>query len=385
MDFTCNKDDLNHAVQTVQKAVSSKPNLPILAGIYLSARNNKLELQATDFEIGISCIIDADIETPGQTVLSGRYLQELVKRLPGEKIHFSANKEEKTIKIISHSAEFNLLMLPAEEFPVLNPMNNNNNATDDISGRFFSIKDDIFRDLIKKTIFSCGVEESRPIFTGALLEKHSSEICMAGTNTHRLALRRYIMSEQVENTIPQENPVRLVIPAKILGEIARQLNTELPKDISIHWEKNQICFSFDQVYIISRLIEGNFPDYNRVIPTSFETTALIKKDDFMDAVERSSLMAKDGEYNVIKFSFDQSMITVTSNNPDVGKAYETVSCQMQGAPITIAFNAKYVSDILKNIESENLIFSLNTPISAACIRPDGDDLYTYVITPVRVN
>ena len=382
MKFTCTKDHLNHAVQTVQKAVSSKPNQPILAGIYLAAKNNKLELQATDYEIGISCTIAANIEIPGQVVLSGKYLQELVKRLPGDQVCFMSNLEEKTIKITSASAEFNLLMLPAEEFPVLNPMVAC--SVTDSPCRTLTIKDNIFRDLIKKTIFACGVEESRPLFTGALMEKTATEIRMAGTNTHRLALRRHLIDSPA-NDLVEDTPVRLVIPAKILGEIARQINAEIPTDILICWEKSQISFSFDEVYIISRLLEGNFPDYKRVVPNSFETVVALDTEQFLDAVERVSLMAKDGEYNVIRFHFEKDLVTITSNNPDIGKAYETVACSLQGPPILIAFNAKYVVDILKVIDTKEMKFSLNNPISAASITPIGDDLYTYVITPVRIN
>ncbi|MDF2572089.1 MAG: dnaN 2, partial [Sporomusa sp.] len=131
MKITCAKDQLNHAVQTVQKAVAAKATLPILAGIYISAQNNKLELQATDYEIGISCAIDAQVDIPGQIVLSGRYFQELVKRLPGELVEIASSTEDRTIKITAGASQFNLLSLPAEEFPILKPLfdkTDNNNT-----------------------------------------------------------------------------------------------------------------------------------------------------------------------------------------------------------------------------------------------------------------
>ncbi|HWR44029.1 DNA polymerase III subunit beta [Sporomusa sp.] len=377
MKITCAKDQLNHAVQTVQKAVAAKATLPILSGIYISAQNNKLELQATDYEIGISCAIDAQIDIPGQIVLSGRYFQELVKRLPGDSVEIASSTEDRTIKITAGTSQFNLLSLPAEEFPILKPLFDKSNNENTLV-----IKDNLLRDLIKRTVFACATEESRPIFTGALLESTETDVRMIATNTHRLALKKSILETTNSSS---NNPLKIVIPSKVLNELARLLSSELPVDVNICWEKNRVAFRFEDVYLESRIIEGQYPDYNRVIPPQFGTVASINTALFMDAVERVSLMAKDGEYNVIKFQFNQDEVIITSNNPDIGKAYETVPVTTEGTEITIAFNAKYVTDILKNIGSTELHFSLNTPLSPASIKPVNDDNYTYIITPVRTS
>lgn len=374
MKISCAKDKLQHAVQIVQKAVSSKATLPILSGIYLSAENNKLQLQATDYEIGISCTLDAQIDIPGKIVVSGRYFQELVKRLPGEIVEIAASDEDHTIKITAGSSQFNLLSLPAIEFPVLKPLFDKPNITNS-----FMIKDNILRDLIKKTTFACSAEESRPIFTGALLELTEADVRMVATNTHRLAFKK----STTENM--NGGNLKIIIPSKILNELSRLLTSELPIDVSICWEKSKVAFSFEDVYLESRLIEGQYPDYNRVIPPKFDTKATLNTSLFMDAVERVSLMAKDGEYNVIKFQFTNNEVIITSNNPDIGKAYETIPSQMDGTEIIIAFNAKYVTDILKNIGSTELYFSLNTPLSPASVTPTNDETYTYIITPVRTS
>lgn len=375
MKLTCAKDRLNHAVQTVQKAVAAKGTLPILSGIYLSAENNKLELQATDYEIGICCTIDAEVAIPGKIVLSGRYFQELVKRLPGESVEIASSSEDRTIKITAGTSQFNLLSLPADEFPVLKSLFDKQNGISALT-----IKDNILRDLIKRTVFACATEESRPIFTGALLELTENDVRMVATNTHRLALKKSI----TENTTNNSN-LKIIVPSKVLNELARLLTSELPVDVNICWEKTKVAFKFEDVYLESRLIEGQYPDYNRVIPPEFGTTATINTALFMDAVERVSLMAKDGEYNVIKFQFNPSEVIITSNNPDIGKAYETIPVSTDGTEIAIAFNAKYVTDILKNIGTSELLFSLNTPLSPASIKPSNDENYTYIITPVRTS
>jgi DNA polymerase-3 subunit beta len=367
MKISCAKDLLQHAVQTVQKAVATKTPLPILTGIYLTAIDNKLELQATDYEIGISCTIEAIVEEPGSIVLSGRYFQEMVRKLPGATVEIASEQQDRTIKITSNNSQFNLLSLPAEEFPVLKQLTSSNTVT---------IKDNILRDLIKKTVFACANDESRPIFTGGLLEVKDQNIIMAATNTHRLALKKDIIESPVSD-------LNIIIPAKILSELARVMVSDVPMNVTISWQKNQVAFAFDNVYILSRLIEGQFPDYNKVIPTNFATTVTLHTSSFMDAVERVSLLARDGEYNVIKLLFKNDCVVISSNNPDVGKACETVSSVTNGNELDIAFNAKYVTDVLKNITSEQLIFALNTPLSPASIQPINDSTYTYIITPVR--
>ena len=219
MKIFCSKTLLHHAVQTVQKAVATKTPLPILTGIYLSAANNKLELQATDYDIGISCIIDANVEEPGKVVLSGRYFTELVRRLPGETVEIASSQEDATVKITCNATTFNLLNLPAEEFPVITRMTATPNQ--------LTLKDTVLRDLIKKTIFACATDESRPIFTGALLEVENDTVKMVGTNTHRLALKKDLIP-------PIENAVKMIIPAKILNELARTLSSDVPIDVTIY-------------------------------------------------------------------------------------------------------------------------------------------------------
>jgi len=369
MKISCTKDLLNHAIQTVQKAIATKTPMPILTGIYLSAKGTTLELQATNYEIGISCTIDALIEEPGDIVLSGRYFQEIIRKLPGDNIEIASSLEDRTIKITSNQAQFNLLSLPAEEFPVLNKPT---------SDTILIVKDNILRELIKKTVFACANDESKPIFTGGLLEVDQQDITMAATNTHRIAIKKDHIGHNI-------NTVKMIIPSKILNELVRIMISDIPMDVSIYYQKNQVSFAFENVYIISRLIEGNFPDYNKVIPPNFATTTTIKTNDFMDAVERVSLLARDTDYNIIKLAFKNDCVIITSNNPDIGKACETVAIVLKGNEVDIAFNAKYVTDILKNITSEQLIFSLNSPLSPASIRPTDDVTYNYIITPVRVN
>ncbi len=369
MKLSCIKENLVRAVQIVQKAVSNKPNMPILSGIYINAEKNSMELQATNYEIGIKCKIEAIIEEPGTIMLSGRYFQEVVRKLPGNTIIISTNQTDHTVQITSNTAQFNLLSLPTEEFPILQPIESTTN---------FTIRDNIFRDLIHKTAFACSTDESRPVFTGALLDVNDADVRMVATNTHRLAIKKEFLDHFT-------GTIKIIIPAKILNELARIATSDVPSDIMVNCNQNQISFDFDNIYIKSRLIEGNFPDYNRVIPSSFTTQITINTEEFTDAVERMSLISRIGDYNVINLSFKKDTATISSNNPEIGKAEETVGISLSGNELDISFNAKYITDILKNINSEKIYFSLNTALSPASIRPYDDESYNYIITPVRTN
>lgn len=367
LKFTCTKSELVQAVQIVSKAVSSKPQMPILSGIYLNAYENTLELQATDYEIGITCKIEAQIDEPGTIVLSGRYFQEVVRRLPGENISLEFNRSEQTVRIISDSANFNLLSLPANEFPVIKKLAGNTT---------FTIRDNIFRDLIKKTVFACSADESRPIFTGCLLEVHGSDMIMAATNTHRLSVKREILDDFTGN-------IKIIIPSKILNELLRIMTSEIPTNVTVNCTYNQISFAFDNVYVTSRLIEGQFPDYTRVIPPQFATKIKISTHAFQSAVDRVSLISRSGDYNIIRLDFKNNQVCITSNNPDIGKAEETVDASIEGPELDIAFNAKYVTDVLKCLEGDVFSFSFNQSLSPAAMRPVNDDNFTYIVTPVR--
>ncbi len=369
MKIICDKNLLNFAVQTVQKAVATKTPMPILTGIYITTKNNQVELEATDYEIGITCTIDAQIIENGSIVISGKYLQEMVRRLPGETVNIETNQEDKTILITSGTAQFNLLSLPSEEFPVIQRLKTENKIL---------VKDNILRELIKKTIFACATDESRPIFTGGLMETRANDIRLIATNTHRLAFKK--------NEIAlQSKKLQIIIPSKILQEVAKLLTSDVPIDVEITWTQNQVAFSFDGVYILSRLIEGQFPDYNKVIPNDFSTEITVDKQLFLAAVERVALLSRDGDYNIIKFLFKDESIMITSNNPEIGKACEIIPGNISGKELEIAFNAKYITDILKNLDSDIISISLNTSLSPGCIKPIDDETYIYVITPVRIN
>ena len=371
MKFTCPKNEITKAIQINTKAISNKPQMPILSGIYIHAENNTLSIETTDYDIGIICKITANVQEEGAIVVPGRYFSDVIKTLPGDTIELSSNNEKNTITIKSNTAKFNLLSMSATDFPKIQKLESDNNIT---------IRSNILTDLIRKTSFACSSEMVRPIFTGCLLELNNIELTMAATNTHRLAVKKEIMDN---NDITVSS--KLIIPAKILNDLSSLLNADIPINIDITYSHNQISFTYENIYIVSRLIEGQFPDYTNVIPPSFDTVATIRTHDLQEAIDRVSLISRSNQYNIINLDFTAENLLLSSNNPEIGKAEENISIKLNGQPINISFNAKYILDVLKYIDTDELNFSFNQPTTPASIKSINDDMFIYVVTPVRQN
>lgn len=369
MKFTCQKSDLVRAIQIISKGIASNPQNPILSGVYLETDGQNIELRATDHEIGVITSIPADIEQKGSLIIPGKMLQDVSRFLPGETASFFVDIEkEGVIYIQSGTAKFELHSL-AGEFPSV--------RMNEILLKF-TIKDNILRNIIKKTAFAVADDDKRPIFTGCLFDIRNSEIVMAATNTHHLAVQQV--------TLPDfEGSRRMVIPAKVLLELSRMMTSEIPQDIEVCVSDTRISFSFDDVYIISRLIEGQFPDYNRVVPTDFKTRITINTDAFTRAVERVGLIARHDDYKVMKFEFAGNQVKISASNQNIGYAEEFVPVVIDGSDITISFNCTYLINLLKNLETKEFYFSFNEKLSPASIKEPGNENFVYVITPVRTH
>ena len=355
MIITCNTSELNKAIQTAQKAITSKPSTPIFSCLHLITCNGRLVIQGMDLNMAISCTIDANITEPGEIVVSAKHISELVRKLSAETVTISKNQENKTIKVASGNSEYQLLLMNEDDYP---------------------IADDKIKDLIRKTIFSCSNDEARPLFTGILVESKDDKLTFVGTNTHRLAVK--FISQ------PTQEKLSMIIPSKVLNEISRNLTSDMPQEVKISLLNNQIMVIIDDVIIVSRLIEGKFPDYNKVIPAKFAVKCTVKAKELAGAVERVALFSTDGDYSTVKMSINQGEITITSSSPDVGTGKEVLPCTTEGDALNVAFNAKYILDILKNVDAEEVLLSMNTSLSPVCITAPEEDNYIYIVTPVRV-
>ncbi len=367
MLISCNTSQLNKAIQTVQRAIVSKTNTPIFSGIHILTQNDKLEIQAMNPNMAIACTIDADITEPGDIVVSAKYLSELICKLTEEVLTLNDDKHMNTLRISSGKSEFQMLLMNEEDFPKFPIFN---------AKKSIALEDNIIKNLIKKTKFACSTDEARPLFTGILVEVQNNKITFVATNTHRLAIK----------TLPfnYSEKLSIIIPSKMLEEISRNLTGEVPQQVIISLLDSQIMATIDNVIIVSRLIEGVFPDYKRVIPPKFALTTKINVKELAGAVERVALFSTDGEYSIIKMCIAENEITITSSSPEAGTGREIISCTSEGEGLNVAFNSRYILDILKNMEAEEAILSMNTSLSPVCITCEQEPDYTYIVTPVRV-
>ena len=369
MHITFPKANLQKAINVLQKVSQNKTSSNLPGAIYMTTKNGQVELQGNDFELGIRLTIDGDIKEPGTLVVGSRYFQELIRKLPGDTIELYKPEEGNSLTITSGSSEFNLVTLHPDDFSLVEKIHDQDHVNIDS----FAMKE-----LIDLTNYAAATDEDRPVFTGALLEIKENEVTMVATDTHRMAVKKITIDE------PATTPMRAIIPTKTLAEVSRLLPTDNPAMINIIWNRTQIVFNFESIYIISRLIEGTYPEYEKVIPSQFDSSAVIDRREFAGAVDRVSLLAKDISYNVIRYDWAESNVTLSTQNTEIGMAKEDVAVEFKGTPFTISFNGRYISDILRHSTGDNihLFLKQNGPV---VIRQDNNPNYTYVVTPVRTN
>lgn len=369
MHITFPKANLQKAINVLQKVSQNKTSSNLPGAIYMTTKNGQVELQGNDFELGIRLTIDGDIKEPGTLVVGSRYFQELIRKLPGDTIELYKPEDGNSLTITSGSSEFNLVTLHPDDFSLVEQIHDQDHVNIDS----FAMKE-----LIDLTNYAAATDEDRPVFTGALLEIKENEVTMVATDTHRMAVKKITIDE------PATTPMRAIIPTKTLAEVSRLLPTDNPAMINIIWNRTQIVFNFESIYIISRLIEGTYPEYEKVIPSQFDSSTVIDRREFAGAVDRVSLLAKDISYNVIRYDWAESNVTLSTQNTEIGMAKEDVAVEFKGTPFTISFNGRYISDILRHSTGDNihLFLKQNGPV---VIRQDNNPNYTYVVTPVRTN
>ncbi|MBT2687237.1 DNA polymerase III subunit beta [Bacillus sp. ISL-47] len=376
MRFIIQRDRLVQSVQDVMKAVTSRTTIPILTGIKIVASEEGVTLTGSDSDISIESFIpneeDGDeiveIKQPGAIVLQARFFSEIVKKLPTDSVEIHVENHLQTV-IRSGKSEFNLNGLDAEEYPHLPQIEEEN---------VFKIPTDLLKAMVRQTVFAVSTSETRPILTGVNWKVENGTLTCIATDSHRLALRK----AQVE-TNANEN-YNVVIPGKSLSELSKILddNNDL---IDIVITENQVLFKAEHLLFFSRLLEGNYPDTSRLIPTDSKTDVVVNTKEFLQAIDRASLLAKEGRNNVVKLStIEGGVIEISSNTPEIGKVVEEVQSQsVEGEELKISFSAKFMMDALKALEGSEITVSFTGAMRPFIIKPLNDDSILQLILPVR--
>ncbi|MDO4582395.1 MAG: DNA polymerase III subunit beta [Bacillota bacterium] len=375
MKINIQKEDLLYAVQAVERAVSNKNTLPVLGGIMMQAVSGRLYFRATDLELAMECVINADIEEEGEVVVPGRKFSGMVRTLPGGNVHLeSLGREQLLVKYENEQSEFTVPCFAVEEFPIL-PQ-----PEGDIQG-YVPVR--VFRRLVKQVSIAAAADEARPVFTGVLMELSDDKLVMVATDTHRLAMGSGVWQGKGQ--------LSLIMPARTLQEIGRlAVNDE--ENITIIAGKSQAHFTLGNISFTSRVIVGQFPEYKQVLPAEslFCTHIELNNARLSGALERASMLSREsmrGKGNIVRLACGEGKLVMTAEVPDEGMIREDIPAGVAGEPLTVNYNARYMLDVLKVLEEESLIFHLTGATTPGVIKPAGEnaDEYLYLILPVRVS
>jgi DNA polymerase-3 subunit beta len=365
MKITATKENLLFGVSAVQRAVNTKNTLAILTCIKIEAKEDYLYFTATDLEVGIQCKIPAEVIVEGITVVPARYFTEIVRKLPDSVITMELIKDNQLI-ISYENSELNLKTMAAEEFPKLPEVEGEHQLT---------IEAAKIKQMVKQIVFACSTDENRPLFTGVLCEIDNNEIRMISTDTHRLALKR----DSLQNK--QKNKFNFIVPSKILAEMARLIQDEEGL-CEINIAKNLATFTIDNIQIVCRLFDGQFPNYQQVIPSQYTLKIRTGTKALQEAVERISLFSLDNSSNTINLEIEKNSLKLFSQS-ELGQGHEQILINTEGDPVKIAFNYRYLLDVFRVIDDEELTIEFTGPLSPGIIRPVQSDTFLYLVLPVR--
>ncbi|WP_017725795.1 DNA polymerase III subunit beta [Halalkalibacterium ligniniphilum] len=378
MHFVIHRDQFVHSVNHVAKAVSSRTTIPILTGIKIVATEEGVTLTGSDSDVSIETFIPVeeddkqyvDVKETGSIVLQARFFSEIVKKLPEQEIEVIVQGAF-AATLRSGSSVFNLNGLDPDEYPRLPQLEED---------RIFRIPQDMFKNIIRQTVFAVSTQETRPILTGVNVDIDGNELICTATDSHRLALRKAAVERNDEN-LQFSN---VVIPGKSLNELSKILeDTDELMDVVV--TENQILFKLKNLLFFSRLLDGKYPDTKNMIPTESKTSFNMKTKLFLQTLERALLLSREGKNNVINLkTLEDGLIEITSITPEIGKVTENIqSLGMEGEELRISFNGKNIIDALKVIDSEEIRIMFTGAMSPFVICPTDHDNSMHLFSPVR--
>jgi len=368
MKFSCKQQILTKALNIVSKAVTIRTTIPILKGILLKVdENGILTMSASDLDLSIEKKIKVENSSPGSIVVLSKLFGDIIRKLPDETITIEENDGKVNIKC--SNSEFNIIGLPSDEFPNINPAEDNEEK--------LSFNKEILKDMIKKTSFAASIDENKGVITGILIEMEENYLNMVAVDGFRMAIAKEPMKNKKREDI--------IISAKILNEISRIISEseDEKEDIEMLLNDKKALFVMEDTKVVLRLLEGKFMDYKRILPNESSCRVVLNKNDFMNSIERASLLAKVGKNNLVKLDIKENSIEITSKSEE-GNVKEKVIVSKEGQDVIIGFNSKYLLDSLKVIDDENIVLLFNNSVSPCLIKPVSGEAFEYLILPVRL-
>ncbi len=364
MKFKITKEKILDGLQRVQNVVSTRTTLPILSNALLQAGKDGLSLTTTDLDVGVRCTVEADVAKPGATTLPARRLFSILKEVPAAEIEIEVD-ERNAASIRCGSSYYKIMGLPEEEFPPFPKLE---------GGKTLKLAQATLRDMLRKTAYAVSNDETRYVLNGVYMTFKADKLTVVATDGRRLAL----IEQDIE--LPKGAESELILPTKAVAELQRLLTDKGDANLSVG--ENQIIIQLEGTTLVTKLIEGTYPNFRQVIPTETKERVTLERELFLGALHRASIMASEKSQSV-KLNFAKNTLTITANTPEVGEAKETMSINYKGKELTIAFNPQYLMDPLRNLDADEIFLELTDELSPGVVKVNAP--FLYVLMPMRLS
>lgn len=376
MIVRCSQDNLAKGLSIVGKAVAAKSTLPAITNVLVETDDSRLKLSATNLEIAITCWIGATVEEAGAITIPARLFSEFVNSLPNDTIEMKVNTRTRTVNLKCARYEANVKGIDADEFPPIP------RVTD---APVVEIEPGALEEAINQVVFAAATDDTRPVLAGVLASFDEDTLTLAAADGFRLAVRRVALAK----TTPSK--FEIIIPGRALHELARIAGgEEEPVQITVTPNRSQVLFHMKDVELVSRLIEGSFPNYGQIIPQRYSTRTVIATGEFLKATRIASFFARDSS-NIVKLQamasdeLSPGRVTVAATSAETGDTVSGIDAIVEGENAQIAFNAKYLADVLGVLHSPQVVLEVTSPSSPGVVKPVGADDYIHVIMPMHTS
>ena len=375
MKISCLQENLAKGLSIVGRAVATRSTLPVLSNILLATEQSRLKLSATNLEVGINCWVGAKVEDEGATTVPARLLSDFVHSMPLEPIEMEFAARTQTLHLRCTRYEANIKTIDAQEFPLILTNREDQKIT---------LEAEALRQMIEQVVFAAAADESRPVLTGVLADLSESRLTLAAADGYRLSVR----TSELPEPVPQDTSV--IIPARALQELARISGDEDETiEMILPPHRNQVFFHMTNIDLVSQLVDGMFPNYKQIIPKTHATRTVMNTRDLLNAIRVALLFARDSA-NIVRLNIlpgeevESGRVIVSATSAELGDNVSELDGSIEGEPIEIALNAKYLVDVLSVIEAAQVSIETTTPSSPAVVKPVGSEDFVHVIMPMHI-
>lgn len=374
MKVTVTQQNLAHGLNIVSRAVSPRSTLPVLANVLIATDEGRLRLSATNLELGITCWIPAQIAEEGSVTVPSRTFSDLVTIFPPEPVTLTLDVRTQTLNLVCNSAVHDIKGIDAQDFP---PMP----VPDLTEGVDLNFSD--FKEMIQQVAFAASADEARPVLQGVKMDVAENEISLAATDGFRISVRKELLANPIKQNFS------IIIPARAMNELARIAGDE-DKSITmvVPQGRGQVIFHLKNAELVSQLIEGNFPDYRAIIPRNYKTRSVVSTPAFLKACKQAEIIAREGN-NVVRLNIQPEeggpgRVEINAQTEETGKSDIQIEAGIEGSGLLIAFNVKFLREVLEVIKTPNVALEANSNNTPGVIRPVGDDNFVHVIMPMHL-